>query len=365
MTARDPNPSYWLEYGPFQKVKHDLIRNYLNGWFPKLVLGTPAGRVLYVDTHAGRGRHLSGETGSPLVALDTLLGHSSRRKLLERSEVQFFFIERDPTNLKRLDAELEAVGKLPDRVQVRTRADDAYALLSGVLNDLRSSGQQMAPAFIFVDPYGFKVPGNLLAQLMAAGRVELFVNVIWRELDMAIQQKQPPGHGMAATLDDIFAGNDWRAIDGTSEERIRRTVELLSSLVGAKWSTHVRMKSGGGAVRYLLLHLTNHDQGRELMKECIWNAAPDGGYEVFQRDDPKQPLLITPVPDLEPLKEWLIERLEQRPRTRDELKDAIRSTLWRPTHLTKVVRQLSADHEIEDDRSGTISLSRSQRLPLW
>ena len=26
MTARDPNPSYWLEYGPFQKVKHDLIR---------------------------------------------------------------------------------------------------------------------------------------------------------------------------------------------------------------------------------------------------------------------------------------------------------------------------------------------------
>lgn len=26
MTARDPNPAYWLEYGLFQKVKHDLIR---------------------------------------------------------------------------------------------------------------------------------------------------------------------------------------------------------------------------------------------------------------------------------------------------------------------------------------------------
>ena len=48
----DPNPSYWEQYGPFQHVKHELIRCYLNGWFPKL--GTWARRVLYVDTHAGR-----------------------------------------------------------------------------------------------------------------------------------------------------------------------------------------------------------------------------------------------------------------------------------------------------------------------
>lgn len=25
MTGVDPNPEYWQEYGPFQKVKHDLI----------------------------------------------------------------------------------------------------------------------------------------------------------------------------------------------------------------------------------------------------------------------------------------------------------------------------------------------------
>lgn len=41
----DPNPGYWEEYGPFQRIKHDLVRCYLNGWFPKL--GAWAGRVLY------------------------------------------------------------------------------------------------------------------------------------------------------------------------------------------------------------------------------------------------------------------------------------------------------------------------------
>jgi hypothetical protein len=47
----------------------------------------------------------------------------------------------------------------------------------------------MAPAFLFVDPYGFKIPAKLLGDLMKAGRVELFINVMWRELDMLIQQR--------------------------------------------------------------------------------------------------------------------------------------------------------------------------------
>ena len=59
MMTADPSPEYWREYGPFQHAKHCLIKHYLDGWFPKL--GTWAGRVLYIDTHAGRGRYSSGE----------------------------------------------------------------------------------------------------------------------------------------------------------------------------------------------------------------------------------------------------------------------------------------------------------------
>ena len=85
MTRRsDPNPAYWEQYGPFQHVKHELIRCYLNGWYPKL--GTWARRVLYVDTHAGRGRYESGDPGSPVLALQTLLRHAYREKLLNASK---------------------------------------------------------------------------------------------------------------------------------------------------------------------------------------------------------------------------------------------------------------------------------------
>ena len=362
MTFADPSPEYWREYGSFQAIKHRLIKHYLDGWFPKL--GTWAGRVLYVDTHAGRGRHSSGQAGSPLVALDTLLRHPYRDKLLQRSEVRFLFIERDPSNLELLRDELKGIGDFPKGVHVSTSAGNAYEVLSAIVEDLRESGRNMAPAFIFVDPYGFRVSGALLSQLMSAGRVELFVNVIWRELDMAIRQRQPPGHGLAASLNEIFAGDRWRTIDGdAADERMDGVVRMLSDMIGARWHTHIRMNTGRRATRYLLLHLTNHDKGRDLMKECIWRVAPGGDFEIRQRDDPRQPLLITPDPDLTPLREWLIARLRQRPRTRQELEQELRSAPWLPTHLKQVIKGSLKASEL-DESAGTLSLAAHQQLPL-
>src|SRR4051794_40320274 len=60
MSSADTNPEYGGEYSNLQQVKHALIRNYLNGWFPKMALG-PGGcpRLRYIDTHAGRGKYLN------------------------------------------------------------------------------------------------------------------------------------------------------------------------------------------------------------------------------------------------------------------------------------------------------------------
>ena len=51
---------------------------------------------------------------------------------------------------------------MPDRVHVDRSANDAYEVLSEIVHDLDATGRSMAPAFVFVDPYGFKVPGDLL-----------------------------------------------------------------------------------------------------------------------------------------------------------------------------------------------------------
>ena len=94
--------------------------------------------------------------------------------------------------------ELKAFEPLPPKVTVNTISGDCFQAIENLLESLEQSQGRLAPAFVFVDPFGFKVPGSLLRRLMEHKRVELFINVMWRELDMAIQQGDKPG--MAATL---------------------------------------------------------------------------------------------------------------------------------------------------------------------
>jgi len=319
----DPNPTYWDDYTPFQQIKHDLIRCYLNGWYPKL--GFWAGRVLYVDTHAGRGKYETGDPGSPVVALQTFLDHRSRPALLAKSEFNFLFIERDPENLTSLRAELGRLSPLPKRIELETSEGDAFEKLSEILKDLR--GRRMAPAFMFVDPYGFKIPTRLLADLMKAGRVELFINVMWRELDMLIQHHPTVGSAAAQTLDDVFGSGEWRTeITGTdADDRLNQAIPVLARGIGATWWTSaVRMVTGGQATRYLLLHLTNSDDGRDLMKECSWKIFPNGEFIARKSDNPDQPFLFEREPNLDPLRAWVLARLKVRPHRWRELHDAVR-----------------------------------------
>jgi hypothetical protein len=210
----------------------------------------------------------------------------------------------------------------------------------------------MAPAFLFVDPYGFKIPVGLLAELMNAGRVEVFINVMWRELDMLVQQRPAPGSASAHTLNEIFGSDAWRsAVTGQSmDERLDRAIALLGTAVGAKWWTSaVRMVTGGHATRYVLLHLTNSDDGRDLMKECAWSVSPSGEFRIRRSDNPDQQFLIKPEPDLRPLREWVLDHLTRRPHRWQDLIAAIRSELWLPKHLNQVVRALRAESVITAD----------------
>ena len=345
--GRDTSPAYWAEFTNLQRVKQELIHSYLNGWFPKL--GFWSGRVIYLDTHAGRGEHHGGQSGSPLVALETLLDHSFRDRILDRSEVRFVFIEHDAENVAILKGHLDALGGLPEKIRVTVSENDCYQQLEEILGTLDERGKKMAPAFAFVDPYGFKVPGETLARLLAAGRVELFLNIIWRELDMAIAQGQEhPDGGMAETLNLVFAGDGWKELDRDLDfdRRADQVIDLFREIHGARWVTSIRMLGNNQATRYILAHFTNHEAGRDLMKDCMWSVCPDGGYYARRSDNPDQTQLIEPEPNLEPLRLWLLGELEAQPRTWAQLNEKVRGELWRKTHLSKVIRDARNKGEI-------------------
>lgn len=291
---------YWAEYDGLQYAKHQLLTRYLGGWFP--ILSSWNGRVLYLDCHAGRGRHKTGHLGSPLLALNLLLGHRHRSSILSNTEVRFVFFEINESHCRNLQAEIASLGTLPGNVSVDVFPDDYEGTLRGVVDDVKSRGQFLAPAFLFVDPYGFKLSMSLLNDLLEFPKAELLINFMYRYVDMAMRNP-----AQARNMDALFGTSEWRKIARISiaSERADATIALFADQLQAAHVSYLHMRGANTALKYVLFHASNHQRGRELMKEALWSLTPDGSFTAFERDNPGQGILIEPEPDLRPLESRL------------------------------------------------------------
>jgi three-Cys-motif partner protein len=92
---------------PHTKIKHEILKRYLDAWLP--ILGSWAGRVVFIDGFAGPGRYSGGEPGSPVIALQTLLDHPFFKKVRPGRKVVFLFIEQSPERTAALREELAMI----------------------------------------------------------------------------------------------------------------------------------------------------------------------------------------------------------------------------------------------------------------
>ncbi|MFV2044087.1 MAG: three-Cys-motif partner protein TcmP [Anaerolineales bacterium] len=325
---------YWAEYDGLQHAKHQILRSYLGGWFP--ILGSWQGRVLYIDCHAGRGRHQAGEEGSPIIALRLLLEHKARKRILSGTEIHFYFFEIDDLNFRRLKKEIRGLGDLPDNVVVHPHFGDYEGYLSEAIADLKKKDQQMAAAFAFVDPYGFSISMRFLNEVLQFPATELFVNFMYRWVDMAIRH---PGH--VDNMNSLFDTSEWRELLGIDDpdRRSQAAIDLFGSQLRAEHVTHIYMRGANNALKYVLFHATNHRKGRELMKSSIWSVTPDGSFSASERDSPNQPVLITAEPDFGPLEDALWNKFGGTTVKSARMDRWLVDQLYLPKHLHDILRE--------------------------
>lgn len=279
---------YWADYDGLQAIKHRILGRYLDAWFP--ILSSLGGQLLYLDCHAGRGRHDTGDPGSPIIVLEHLRDHRLREQILRRVEVFCHFFEVDQSNADRFEREIDRLGALPDRVHVHVHAADYEESVSHVLEHLESTGAELPPSFAFIDPYGFKLSMGFLNRVLNAGRTETLINFMYRYVDMAVA-RQP----MEPILDELFGTPDWRRLRSIEDKdtRFTATVKLFSDQLAAERVSWIVMRSDSGEVKYVLFHATNSLDGRRVMKDAIYAALPDGSFTAYERDRPEQGVLIT------------------------------------------------------------------------
>lgn len=334
MDRADTKPRYWKDYGPLQQTKHQILKRYLQAWYP--ILASHHGRVVYIDTHAGRGRHDTGHPGSPLIALQTLLDHHRRDAILARCEVVFLFCEKDRESYASLCDELARI-ELPSRVRVLIFDDDYETRLSAAIDDLEKRGRKLAPSFVFVDPFTFRLSNKFLRRLLRFEAVELFINFMYRYVNMAMRNP-----AQTANMDVLFGTPEWARLPliHNAEERYQATLELFAKQLPARWVTWMTMRGEKGEIKYTLVHATNHPKGREVMKDTMWSLCPDGRFEATARDHPGQTVLFEREPDLRELRERLFDHFRGQEVPLDpDLYRWLDDQLWRKTHLHKVLQE--------------------------
>lgn len=183
---------------------------------------------------------------------------------------------------------------------------------------------------------------------------------------MAQAVKQSEGR-MVDTLNFVFGGKGWRDItrDSHFDARADKAIDLLRDLYGARWVTSMRMFGDNNVTRYILAHFSNHEAGRDLMKDCMWAVCPDGGFYARRSDNPQQTMLIEKEPDLRPLDEWLVEQLTPGPLRWLTLSERIRDQLWRQVHLSQLIRKRRNEGSIiPSDYTGRFSEKANPLLTL-
>ncbi len=295
-----PRETLWtLE--PHTRGKHEVLRHYLEAWFP--ILGLTQGRIVFIDGFAGPGRYAGGERGSPLIALDVFRQHQARFK----AEVQFGFIEKDPkraAHLKALTDELKPA--LPKRCNVDVLTGAFDETMSDVLDKLDAQGKTLAPAFVMADPFGVSdTPMAVIERILRGGKTEVYVSFMYRDMNRFTTTKE-----FARPLDELFGTDTWRKGMGLEGEAKRDffygLYERQLRKSGAKHVLHFDLYEGQQLV-YAIFFATRHWLGADRMKQAIWKVAPFGGF-AFHGTHSKQLTLGLETVDYSPLRKALQER---------------------------------------------------------
>ena len=302
---------------PHTQTKHLILRRYLQAWLP--IMGRYNGRILFVDGFAGPGRYAGGEEGSPLIALRTLLTHPQFQAAQGQREAIFIFIEREQDRAGALRDELrqfEAKSAIPAWVKYQVRQGEFAPEMTSVLDSVARTGKNLAPAFAFIDPFGFAgAPMAVVKRIMANPRCECLITFMYESVNRFVGH---PEAAIQAHFDELFGTERWRPLIVEADPDRRRAGlvglyrDQLIRAAGTRFVRTFEMINRGNRTEYFLYFATNSPHGLSKMKEVMWRADPAGGQAFSDLTDTRQMVLLEQAADLLPLQGLLREHFRGR-----------------------------------------------------
>lgn len=281
---------------PHTQAKHDILRGYLNAWFPIMArYASLSGgkRLVYIDGFAGPGEYEGGENGSPVIVLNTLLRHSLWSSTLSKLNHTLLFIELDSKRADHLEHQLANITK-PANVGLQVVKGAFEPVLTALLDSLQATGGTLAPAFVFIDPFGTEgFSMSLVRRILSYRASEVLITLNLHHL----VRLYLPVKERHAEVDRLFDCRHWRDCININDPQqketalkslYRRQVAVRSDLLVRDF----RMVNKQNQTSYYLLYATHHPKGLSVMKDAMWGVDPSGAFEYSDVTNPNQPFLF-------------------------------------------------------------------------
>jgi three-Cys-motif partner protein len=334
-----PKTTIW-ELEPHTAAKHEILRRYLQAWAPILSQGNFPHLVI-VDGFAGPGRYSKGEEGSPVIAIKAVIDQPRPIK----ARVDFHFIELDKKRAVHLETEIAQLA-LPPNVSSKVHGERTFQDAFPEVWDSYSpkSGRARPPTFVFIDPFGFKIPFSYVRKVLQAQSCEVLITFMFEEINRFLSQEHQPEN-----FDELFGCPDWQKGNDikSPKERVKFLHDLYQEqLINAGGAGFVRsfaMHNERNTMDYFLFFATNNELGLKKIKEAMWRVDEIGTYTFSDATDPNQSVLFSAEPDRELLKRMLLHKFADTQATLTEIeKFVVRETPFRETHYKKVLQALEA-----------------------
>jgi len=261
------------------QAKHEILKNYLGGWFP--ILARHSGRIVYIDGFAGPGVYSKGEEGSPIIALRTATQHLLKPH--KWSELVFVFIEKDKKRAESLNYVIkEKFPELPKRITYSVITDEFEPALHRIFDGLDSNDKKLAPTFAFIDPFGFSgFSMDLMKRLLSYDKCEVLITFMAGFIRRFLDELREP------VLDNLYGTQDWREIRNVKDDKLPHLLKLyedqLTECCEVKYTRSFEMISKHNQVLYFLIFATKHWLGLKLMKEAMWRVDKSGNFSFSDR----------------------------------------------------------------------------------
>jgi three-Cys-motif partner protein len=273
---------------PHTQAKHEILKNYLQAWFP--ILGRTPKHLIYLDGFAGPGMYKGGEEGSPVIALRTYLEHNQKENI--KAHIFFVFFEEKIQRANYLRTVIK--GKFPELPRkceyevIDTRYESAMDYLFMLLE---RDKMNLAPTFAFLDPCGYSgLPMRLNKKLLKYPKCEVLITFMSGFINRFLSNE--------AILDELFGTDEWQQVHTIIDPRDRKEFLIrlykrqLSDIAGAKYALTFEMVNRNNQTIYYLVFGTKHLTGLDRMKMAMTKVDRTGNFKFSDLKDPKQRLLI-------------------------------------------------------------------------